>query len=132
MCYSQFMDPFLRHYAYHLKGQKIDFDKMKQGCRYFLGKHNFSSFRATGSANNDPVREIYAMDIVKKDKLITISVIGDGFLYKMVRIMVGTLLQVGRGKLEPKDIISIIKAQDRGEAGPTAKPHGLFFRKGLV
>ena len=84
---------------------------------------------AQGSDVKDTVRTIFRMKVVKKGKLLTVSVTGDGFLYNMVRIIAGTLLDVGSGKLEPGDIPGIIASKERKKAGVTAPPEGLSLWK---
>lgn len=103
--------------------------RMRAAAAHFLGKHDFASFMAQGSDVKDTVRTIYRMKVQKKGKLITISVTGDGFLYNMVRIIAGTLLDVGAGKLDPDDIPAIIAAKERKRAGETAPPEGLCLWK---
>ena len=98
---------------------------MRQGASYMLGSHDFSSFCAAGSTALSHVRSIDKIEISKQDNETYIDVTGGGFLYNMVRIIAGTLMDVGRGKIEPEQIKDIIEAKDRTKAGPTAPPEGL-------
>ncbi len=103
----------------------LDLEAMRRAAKYFEGTHDFASFCASGSAAESTVRTVYACEILTEGDLITVRVSGSGFLYNMVRIMVGTLLLVGSGQLAPEDISRILKARDRTEAGPTAPAKGL-------
>ncbi len=102
-----------------------DLSAMRQAAEYFVGMHDFASFCASGSAAESTVRTVYSCEISNDGDLITVRVSGSGFLYNMVRIMVGTLLLVGSGRLAPEDIPRILEARDRTEAGPTAPAKGL-------
>ena len=121
---SQFPDPLKRRYCWHVS-YILDIDLMRQGAKYMLGSHDFSSFCASGSTAVSHVRSIDSIEIGKIENEIYIDVTGGGFLYNMVRIIAGTLMDVGRGKIEPEQIKDIIEAKDRTKAGPTAPPEGL-------
>lgn len=118
---------FERHYSYHVS-KPIDVEAIQAACKLVEGKHDFTSFCATKTGvKGDKTRTIYqAMCWKEADKLI-FSFRGSGFLYNMVRILVGTLLDVGYKKNLPSDIVKIIDAKDRGAAGKTAPPQGLFL-----
>lgn len=119
-------DLFLNNYtAYY---ETLDIDKMNEAIKYFIGEHDFTSY-SRYVEKKSPIRTIYKAEIVKKDDILEIIFIGNGFLKYMVRIMVGTLIDVGLGKKEPKDILSILQACDRGKASKTASPNGLFLYK---
>lgn len=120
--------PFYRNYAYHVY-HKLDIDLMRKGAEFLLGKHDFSSFRNSGCNSKTPIRRIFDINIDKKDKLIILTIHGDGFLYNMVRIIVGTLVKVGIGKLKSNEVYNILKAKDRKKAGPTAPAQGLILKK---
>lgn len=113
-------------YFYH---KTLDVDKMNRAAQYFIGKHDFKAFCSTGGSAKTTVREIYRCDVDIKDKMITITINGNGFLYNMVRIITGTLIEVGRGKTSPENITSIIESLDRNEAGVTAPAKGLTLVK---
>jgi len=117
----------MRNRAYHVRPQ-LDFEKMKNAALYFNGKHDFAAFQATGGQVRSSVREIYSIDIFKKeDNLIAIEVSGNGFLYNMVRIIAGTLIYVGIGKIAADEIPKIIESLDRTRAGKTAPAEGLYL-----
>lgn len=105
--------------------RKLDVERMQQAADYLVGEHDFKSFCATAAVVETTVRTIYNLTVERKDDIITIRVTGSGFLYNMVRIIAGTLLQVGRGERQPEDIPAILAACDRSAAGPTAPAHGL-------
>lgn len=115
--------PLSRLYAWHVHGN-IDVERMRQGARHFVGEKDFASFRTTGCAAKTTVRRIDAVDLVHGGDFLEINVKGSGFLRNMVRMMVGTLVEVGRGKLDPKEILRFFDAPGT-EAGPTAPPQGL-------
>ena len=100
---------------------------MIEASKHFIGKHDFTTFRAQGSANVNPVREIYEITIRKNNNIIEIDFLGNGFLYKMVRIIVATLLDVGNGLLCADKIPDIIKSKDRNLAKKTAPAEGLYL-----
>ncbi|OWZ84457.1 tRNA pseudouridine(38-40) synthase TruA [Natranaerobius trueperi] len=130
--HSQFMNPFWRNYALHLRGDIIDIKKMKRAARSLIGTHDFYPFQAIQGTDPDidTIKEIFSCEINDTEHpLIVFEIIGSGFLYKMVRIIVGTLLEIGKGRLDETIIDSIIRNQDRSLVGPTAKPHGLFLEK---
>ena len=105
--------------------RKLDVEAMKRGASYIEGTHDFKSFCSANSPVEDTVRTVYAVDVEKQDDIITIRVTGSGFLYNMVRIIAGTLIQVGLKEIVPEAIPAILEAKDRGAAGPTAPAHGL-------
>lgn len=120
--------PFYAKYAYHCPVD-IDIVRMAQASRHIIGEHDFTSFMAAGGQVKSTVREVYDIDINKQDDIITISVRGSGFLYNMVRIIAGTLLYTGVGKIEPADIEKIIMSKDRTQAGITLPPCGLYLKE---
>ena len=124
--------PFLLNYAYFCP-YKLDLSAMKKASGFLIGKHNFSSFQAAGSKIKKSVRSIKKLSIRKKktscSDLITIKVEASGFLYKMVRNIVGTLLEVGKGKIAPEELKKILHKKDRKFAGPTAPAKGLYLKR---
>lgn len=121
--------PFQRLYSWHIR-EGLDKRLLKDAARLFLGTHDFTSFANeahAGSAAHDPVRTIYRLDIIEQDDLIRIEIEGDGFLYKMVRNIVGILHEVATGKRPIEDIQTIISARDRKRAGKAAPAQGLFL-----
>ena len=117
-----------RNLEYHIP-IKLDVNKMKEAIRYFEGEHDFKAFKSSGTSSKSSVRTIYKTSIVKQENRIVIELTGNGFLYNMVRIIAGTLLEVGLGKILPHEIPEIIKQMDRTEAGKTLPPHGLYLVK---
>lgn len=105
----------------------LDIDKMCQAASYLVGEHDFVSFCNVRTDVENTVRTITALDILTNGNEITISITGNGFLYNMVRIIVGTLIRVGRGFYEPEKVKEILEAKDRKAAGVTAPPHGLML-----
>lgn len=106
---------------------KLDIDKMKQAVKHFEGKHDFSAFKASGTSSKSSVREIYKAEVIEVDDKIYIELTGNGFLYNMVRIIAGTLVDVGLGKISPDEISNIIESKKRENAGKTLPPHGLYL-----
>lgn len=107
---------------------KLNIDKMKQAIHYFEGEHDFKAFKASGTSAKSSIRTIYKAEIIEKEKdRIWIELTGNGFLYNMVRIIAGTLVEVGLGKIEPKEIRDIIEKKERKRAGKTLPPQGLYL-----
>ena len=121
-------NPMKRRYAlwnYH----NLDVDKMKEAAAYLVGEHDFKSFCSADSQVESTVRTIYDLSVTQNGEDIVIRVCGNGFLYNMVRIIAGTLLEAGKGKIEPNEMERILNALDRQAAGPTAPAHGLTLVK---
>ena len=126
--------PAYRNTAYFLYGT-LNIEAMRRACQAFLGEHDFASFCAAGAQVQTTVRTIYSLEVECRplteanvgsaDQLLTIRVKGNGFLYNMVRIIAGTLVEVGRGHIKPEEVAGIIAAKDRAKAGPTAPARGL-------
>ncbi len=105
---------------------ELDLEKMRKAASHLIGTHDFSAFGVNpGREVSNPTRTIKRLDLHREGYYISIEVEADGFLYKMVRSIVGTLINVGRGKTGPEEIPAIIESRDRCRAGPTAPPHGL-------
>ena len=115
-----------RGLEYHVP-MKLDYEKMNEAIKYFIGEHDFKAFKASGTSSKSSVRTIYKADIYQENEKIFIEITGNGFLYNMVRIISGTLLDVGLGKIKPEDIPSIIESKDRTKAGKTLPAHGLYL-----
>ncbi len=118
----------LRDFCFHSR-RKLNERKMRRASRFLLGTHDFSAFRTSGSSVKTSVREIRHIEVKRRRDRLTITVEGSGFLYNMVRSIVGTLIEVGRGKIEPARVKEILDSKDRSLAGPTAPPQGLFLEK---
>ncbi len=152
--------PFLKDYALYIsyfrtkrenkvlerserRPYKLNLKAMREGAKYLVGKHNFSSFQLSGSSVRNPIRTITKLSITSQrsfrspitdhrlpnSRLIFFDIVADGFLYGMVRSIVGTLIEVGRGKISPSKVKEILKAHDRRLAGPTAPAKGLYLMK---
>lgn len=121
-------DPFLTRYVWHYP-IKLDIEKMKEAAGYMVGKKDFTAFMASGSSAKTTVRNLKRVDVSKEGNLITITATADGFLYNMVRIIVGTLVYVGNGKLGADEVDRILKTKDRRLGGVTAPPQGLILEE---
>lgn len=117
-----------RNYVYHFKWD-LDIEKMREACKHFIGKHDFKAFRSLGSSVKTTERTIKELYIESEGEKINIFITADGFLYNMVRIIVGTLVEVGLGKIKPEKIIDIIQQGKRENAGKTFPPNGLYLLK---
>ena len=109
--------------------QKLDIEKMQEAAQYFVGEHDFKGFKASGTSSKSSVRTIYKAEVYKENEKIIIELTGNGFLYNMVRIVSGTLIEVGIGKIAPNEITDIIKSGERDRAGKTLPPQGLYLVK---
>lgn len=108
--------------------QPLDIEKMKQAIKFFEGEHDFKAFKSSGTSGRNSVRTIYKAEIIEKENnRIWIELTGNGFLYNMVRIICGTLVEVGLGNKEPNEIPKIIKEGKRENAGKTLPPQGLYL-----
>ena len=105
----------------------LDVEKMRKAAGYLIGEHDFVSFCNVRTDVEDTVRTVTELEILQDGEEITIRISGNGFLYNMVRIIVGTLIRVGRGFYEPEKVKEILEAKDRKAAGVTAPPHGLIL-----
>lgn len=123
---APFINPLIKNYTEFVH-KPLNIEKMKQATQYFLGEHDFKSFCASGTIAKTTIRTIYDLTINKQDDIITIEITGNGFLYNMVRIISGTLLEVGLGNIKAEDIPNIIENKDRKMAGKTLPPHGLYL-----
>ena len=109
---------------------KLDINKMQEAVKYFEGEHDFKAFKASGTSSKSSVRTIYKAEVIDAgNERIYIELTGNGFLYNMVRIISGTLVDVGLGKIQPKDIQEIIQLEKRENAGKTLPPQGLYLLK---
>jgi len=116
----------LRNYAAHIP-EFLDMASMIEASGYFIGSHDFSTFKSAGSTIINNVRNVTLLNISKQESIIRIDIEADGFLYNMVRIIAGTLIEVGKYKIKPQDIIEIIESRKRERAGKTAPPQGLYL-----
>jgi tRNA pseudouridine38-40 synthase len=127
---SRFRPPFGTAYT-HWVNQPLDLAEMRRGARAFLGRHDFRAFGNTGSERKTTVRTISHSRLVARRDCLAYVVEGEGFLYNMVRTMAGTLLDVGRGKVDSGAIERALASGDREDAGPTAPPEGLYLARVL-
>ena len=107
--------------------QKLDVEAMQKAAKYFEGEHDFKAFKASGTSSKSSVRTIFKAEVTKHEDRIYIELTGNGFLYNMVRIISGTLLEVGMGRIKPEEVSEIIESKDRLKAGKTLPPQGLFL-----
>lgn len=128
ICRGEFPMPLKRLYSYFIY-VKLDVDKMQAAAAYLEGEHDFKSFCQTGAQVESTVRIIYSLQVEEQEADLVIRVCGNGFLYNMVRIIAGTLLEVGQGKRPPESMTEVLKAKDRAAAGPTAPAKGLTLTK---
>lgn len=120
-----FGDGYMLHYWYHL-----DETVLNEAAKHYIGRHDFTSFCTLDSRDKgDLTRTVTKAEVTRDGDMVTFTVAADGFLYNMVRIMVGTLLRVAQGKFQPDDIPKILEAKDRTAAGPTAPPWGLYLNR---
>jgi tRNA pseudouridine38-40 synthase len=128
---SEFISPFDRRFAWHLTGS-LDVAQMRRAAARLEGRHDFAAFQSAGSQVTTTERTVLSSQLTSsalaaESEEILYEVTGDGFLRHMVRAMVGTLVEVGAGRLEPDDLVEILSSRDRHRAGPTAPAHGLFL-----
>lgn len=116
--------PMACRFSWQVRG-RLDVQAMREAAELFVGRHDFSAFRASGCAARTTVRELFSVDLVEEDPLLQVDVRGEGFLRNMVRIMVGTLVEVGLGSRSPCEIEDMLSAGGRDRAGVTAPPQGL-------
>ncbi len=139
---SSFMDPCRGRYSFFCH-YRLDTERMRQAARHLVGEHDFAAFCSAGSSARTTVRRVVSLEITEEkcrspvtyagrglfptegDREIVIRVSGEGFLYNMVRIIAGTLMEVGRGAMEPEEVRKALGSRDRSLSGPTAPPQGL-------
>lgn len=115
-----------RNLEYNIKMQ-LDVKKMQEAVKFFIGEHDFSAFKSSGTSSKSSVRTIYNAKVEQDGERIIIELTGNGFLYNMVRIISGTLVEVGLNKIKPEDITKIIESKNRQNAGKTLPPCGLYL-----
>ena len=120
--------PLYRNFSYHVH-RPLDLKEMRKSIKYFIGEKDFRSFMGRSSVVHTTVKEIYSMEIIENGEFIEIVVEGKSFLKNMIRIIVGTLVYVGIGRIKSEDVEKIIEGRKRRLAGPTAPPQGLFLEK---
>ena len=123
---SKYGSAIYRNISYHLP-VALNVEDMKKAIKYFEGEHDFKAFKSSGTSSKSSVRTIYKADVITEGTSIAIDLTGNGFLYNMVRIIAGTLVDVGMRKIKPDEIPDIIESKDRNRAGKTLPPHGLML-----
>ena len=125
---SKYGSAIYRNIAYHMP-LPLNIEEMKKAIKYFEGEHDFKAFKSSGTSSKSSIRTIYSASLVTEGTSIGIDLTGNGFLYNMVRIIVGTLVDVGLERIKAEDIPKIIESKDRTKAGKTLPPHGLMLLK---
>lgn len=125
---SRIPSPFWCRYSLHIPF-KLNFESISTGANYLVGQHDFTAFRASTCSAKNPVRTIEFIRLEPRHNIMRIAIKADGFLHYMARNIVGTLIEVGRGKLLPEDIYTILLEGKREKAGPTAPACGLFLQE---
>lgn len=125
---GEIRNPFYSKYAYHYR-YNIDAEYLNRQAQAFVGTYDYSGFCSAGSDVEDTVRTVYSFSVWREGDMVYFKVEADGFLYNMVRIMVGTLLFIAQGKIGEGELLDIIKSKDRKRAGKTAPPQGLYLNK---
>ena len=120
--------PFDSAYCWRI-ARRLDEQAMNQAAQYAVGTHDFRAFMSTGSDMEDTVRTVYFFRVEREGEIITFHICADGYLYNMVRILVGTLIDVGVGRKKPEDMCAVIEGKDRSKAGDTAPAKGLFLHR---
>lgn len=121
------VDIFQKNYCFHVR-EALDIKAMQAAAQYIIGKHDFACFQtAGGNPVETTVRTVTSLTLEKENEFVIVKIEGDGFLYNMVRIIVGTLVEVGLGKRNPEDVKSIIESKNRSNAGKTAPAGGLYL-----
>ena len=123
---SKYGSAIYRNVEYHFP-IKLNIENMQKAAKYFEGEHDFKAFKASGTSSKSSVRTIYSAKVIKDNERIAIELTGNGFLYNMVRIIAGTLVEVGLGKIKSEEITGIIESKDRQKAGKTLPPYGLYL-----
>ena len=115
---------------YYQTSRPLDVEAMRKAASYIVGTHDFACFQtAGGTPRETTVRTVYELELLRDGEYITVSIAGDGFLYNMVRIIVGTLVEVGQGRRTAESVAETIESKDRGKAGHTAPPQGLYLKE---
>lgn len=123
---SEVLDVFRRNYSLHVP-QPLNTAAMEAALRAIKGTHDFTSFCSLKTDVEEKTRTIYEAELIERQDEIVLRFVGNGFLYNMVRILVGTILEIGRGEREPHDMKAILAARERAQAGKTASPQGLVL-----
>ena len=125
---SQYGSSIYRNLEYFIPNP-LNLTAMQKAVKYFEGEHDFKAFKASGTSSKSSIRTIYKAEVKKQQDRIIIELTGNGFLYNMVRIIAGTLVEVGLEKIKPEEIPNIIEAKERNKAGKTLPPYALYLVK---
>ena len=125
---SPYGSAIYRYLEYHI-ATPLEIEKMKKAIKYLEGEHDFKAFKSSGTSSKSSVRTIYKAELKQQEDRIILELTGNGFLYNMVRIIAGTIVDVGLGKIQPNQIPQIIEDKDRTKAGKTLPAHGLYLVK---
>lgn len=128
LCNTRIKDPFLHNRSCFFPSP-LNYDKMQKAALTFVGTHDFAAVRSLGTATKTTVRTVFWCDMTREGNLFTMSICADGFLYNMVRAIMGTIVYCGLGKLQPEDIPSLLITRDRRLTGPTMPPQGLYMSR---
>lgn len=123
---APYHNPFKRKYMEHIP-EKLNIPTMEEAAGFLIGEHDFTSYCSSKSKKKSNVRRIHSIRIHQEGPLMEITLQANGFLYNMVRIIVGTLLEVGHGRMSPEQVEAILQGQKRALAGPTISPKGLYL-----
>lgn len=126
--YDKERDPFTRNHHYHYR-YSLDIEAMRKASKDLIGEHDFTSFCSLKTATTNKVRTIHSIEILANENIIEFRFVGNGFLYNMVRILVGTLLEIGNGRKSVDSIPQILEKKDPRAAGKKAPAHGLYLWK---
>ncbi len=121
-------NPFMGNYSCHFP-YSLDIDNIKAAARHFVGTHDFTAFMATGGSQKTTIRTVNSLDVMCEGSILTFEINANAYLYNMVRIISGTLLYVGCGRIDAQDIPAIIELKDRRKAGITAPASGLYLKE---
>ena len=130
---AEFPDPLLARYCWQIRA-KLDTESMQEAAQFLVGNHDFTSFQGSAGKDRSPIRTVHSLDIGtvpgtypadQISSLLAVDIRADGFVYKMVRNIVGTLVEVGKRKIEPQQLKKVLEARDRAQAGPAAPAQGL-------
>ena len=119
--------PFLPDLCWH-RWQELDVSRMREAAAHLVGERDFASFAKPGHGRESTVRTVHHCSVARRGAMLVFGIEGNGFLWHMIRIIVGTLVEVGLGKYQPDDIPKMLQARDRQSAGSTAPPHGLYLQ----
>lgn len=117
--------PFICRYAWHVPEPQLEVERMQAAAQLLLGRHDFAAFRSAGGSAKNTVRHLFRFDVTRHGDLIEAHLEADGFLYQMVRNLMGTLVEVGSGRREPQEVADLLAGRDRTRVGPPAPARGL-------